>query len=81
MGEANLRFVRGEIDTAIRMCMEVIRQEPGNYRQTHNYDQREENGPLKVDTILVFQVFLSLSKHCRRCTRSLASTTEHSSSP
>ena len=29
MGEANLRFVRGEVDTAIRMCMEVIRQEPG----------------------------------------------------
>ena len=27
--EANLRFVRGEVDTAIRMCMEVIRQEPG----------------------------------------------------
>ena len=28
MGEANLRFVRGETDTAIRMCMEVIRQDP-----------------------------------------------------
>jgi hypothetical protein len=28
MGEANLRFVRGDIDTAIRMCMEVIRQDP-----------------------------------------------------
>ena len=29
MGEANLRFARGDTDTAIRMCMEVIRQEPG----------------------------------------------------
>ena len=28
MGEANLRFVRGDTDTAIRMCMEVIRQDP-----------------------------------------------------
>ena len=28
MGEANLRFVRGERDDAIRMCMEVIRQDP-----------------------------------------------------
>ena len=26
MGEANLRFVRGDRDTAVRMCMEVIRQ-------------------------------------------------------
>lgn len=25
IGEANLRFVRGDIDTAIKMCMEVIR--------------------------------------------------------
>ena len=29
MGEANLQYVRGEVETAIRMCMEVIRQEPG----------------------------------------------------
>ena len=28
MGEANLRFARGDIDTAIKMCMEVIRQDP-----------------------------------------------------
>ena len=28
MGEANLRFARGDTDTAIRMCMEVVRQEP-----------------------------------------------------
>lgn len=28
MGEANLRFVRGDTDMAIRMCMEVIRQDP-----------------------------------------------------
>lgn len=28
MGEANLRFVRGDRETAIRMCMEVIRQDP-----------------------------------------------------
>jgi predicted Zn-dependent protease len=28
MGEANLRFVRGDRDTAIRMCMEIIRQDP-----------------------------------------------------
>lgn len=26
MGEANLRFARGEFDEAIKMCMEVIRQ-------------------------------------------------------
>lgn len=28
MGEANLRFIRGDRETAIRMCMEVIRQDP-----------------------------------------------------
>ena len=28
MGEANLRFARGDNETAIRMCMEVIRQDP-----------------------------------------------------
>ncbi len=28
MGEANLRFARGDKDTAVRMCMEVIRQDP-----------------------------------------------------
>ena len=28
MGEANLRFARGDHETAIRMCMEVIRQDP-----------------------------------------------------
>lgn len=26
MGEANLRYARGEFDEAIKMCMEVIRQ-------------------------------------------------------
>ena len=28
MGEANLRAARGDTDTAERMCMEVIRQDP-----------------------------------------------------
>eukprot|EP00092_Neocalanus_flemingeri_P103950 GFUD01133072.1.p1 GENE.GFUD01133072.1~~GFUD01133072.1.p1 ORF type:complete len:926 (+),score=328.00 GFUD01133072.1:114-2891(+) len=28
MGEANLRFARGDAETAERMCMEVIRQDP-----------------------------------------------------
>ncbi|CAB4069485.1 GTP3C3 [Lepeophtheirus salmonis] len=28
IGEANLRFARGDKETAIRMCMEVIRQDP-----------------------------------------------------
>ena len=28
MGEANLRFAKGDVDTAERMCMEVIRQDP-----------------------------------------------------
>lgn len=28
MGEANLRFARGEIETAEQMCLEVIRQQP-----------------------------------------------------
>jgi len=28
MGEANLRFAKGDTDTAERMCMEVIRQDP-----------------------------------------------------
>ena len=28
MGEANLRFARGDVETAERMCMEVIRQDP-----------------------------------------------------
>lgn len=27
MGEANLRFARGEVDLAVQMCMEIIRQE------------------------------------------------------
>ena len=29
MGEANLRFARGDVENAIKMCMEVIRQDPG----------------------------------------------------
>ncbi|MPC84514.1 General transcription factor 3C polypeptide 3 [Portunus trituberculatus] len=36
MGEANLRFARGEFDEAIKMCMEVIRQfshSPEPYQQ------------------------------------------------
>ena len=28
MGEANLRYARGDKETAVRMCMEVIRQDP-----------------------------------------------------
>jgi general transcription factor 3C polypeptide 3 (transcription factor C subunit 4) len=28
MGEANLRYARGDKDTAIRMCMEVIKEDP-----------------------------------------------------
>ncbi len=28
MGEANLRYARGDRDMAVRMCMEVIRQDP-----------------------------------------------------
>ena len=28
MGEANLRFAKGDQETAIKMCMEVIRQDP-----------------------------------------------------
>ena len=28
MGEANLRYARGDRETAVRMCMEVIRQDP-----------------------------------------------------
>ncbi|XP_012285409.1 general transcription factor 3C polypeptide 3 [Orussus abietinus] len=28
MGEANLRFARGEVDLAVQMCMEIIRQVP-----------------------------------------------------
>lgn len=27
MGEANLRVARGEVDLAVQMCMEIIRQE------------------------------------------------------
>ena len=28
MGEANLRYARGDKETAVRMCMEIIRQDP-----------------------------------------------------
>ncbi len=28
MGEANLRYARGDRETAIKMCMEIIRQDP-----------------------------------------------------
>jgi tetratricopeptide (TPR) repeat protein len=28
MGEANLRYARGDLDTAVRMCMEVIKEDP-----------------------------------------------------
>lgn len=37
MGEANLRFAKGEIDLAAQICMEIIRQVLSMYRHSVIY--------------------------------------------
>lgn len=38
MGEANLRFAKGEVDIAVKMCMEIIRQVHSIYRISNIFD-------------------------------------------
>nr|CAI5838401.1 unnamed protein product [Callosobruchus analis] len=47
MGEANLRYARGDIETAKRMCFEVIRQCPEAAEPYHTLAQMYENVNMK----------------------------------
>lgn len=47
MGEANLRFARGEVELAKKMCFEVIRQSPNAYEPYLTLAQMHENINLK----------------------------------
>ncbi|KAJ8928795.1 hypothetical protein NQ314_018594 [Rhamnusium bicolor] len=47
MGEANLRYARGDLETAKKMCFEVIRQVPDAYEPYLTLSQMYETTNLK----------------------------------
>lgn len=47
MGEANLRFARGEVELAKKMCFEVIRQSPEAFEPYLTLAQMYENQNIK----------------------------------
>lgn len=47
MGEANLRFARGELELAKKMCFEVIRQVPDAIEPYLTLAQMYENNNIK----------------------------------
>ncbi|KAL1494431.1 hypothetical protein ABEB36_010030 [Hypothenemus hampei] len=48
MGEANLRFARGEVEMAKKICFEVIRQAPDAYEPYLTMAQMYENNNVKI---------------------------------
>lgn len=58
MGEANLRYARGDIDVAKRMCFEVIRQAPDAYEPFITLSQMYENTNVKK-----YMGYLMLAAH------------------
>lgn len=58
MGEANLRYARGDIENSKRMCYEVIRQEPEAYEPYVTLAQLYETSNLKK-----YKGFLMLANH------------------
>lgn len=58
MGEANLRYARGDIETSKKMCYEVIRQEREAYEPYLTLAQMYETSNLKK-----YKGFLLLASH------------------
>lgn len=58
MGEANLRYARGDRETAKKMCFEVIRQSPDAYEPYLTLSQMYENTNLRK-----CKGFLMLASH------------------
>ncbi|CAG9772201.1 unnamed protein product [Ceutorhynchus assimilis] len=58
MGEANIRFARGEIELSKKMCFEVIRQAPEAYEPYLTLAQMYENQNMKK-----YKGFLMLAGH------------------
>ncbi|ENN77812.1 hypothetical protein D910_12404 [Dendroctonus ponderosae] len=58
MGEANLRFARGEVELAKKMCFEVIRQSPEAFEPYLTLAQMYENQNIKK-----YRGFLMLAGH------------------
>ncbi|XP_056639474.1 general transcription factor 3C polypeptide 3 [Diorhabda sublineata] len=58
MGEANLRYARGDLDTAKKMCFEVIRQAPDAYEPYLTLSQMYENVNMKK-----YKAYLMLASH------------------
>lgn len=58
MGEANVRYARGDIETSKKMCFEVIRQVPDAYEPYLTLSQMYENiNPKK------YKGYLMLASH------------------
>ncbi|KAI4457182.1 transcription initiation factor iiic tfiiic polypeptide 3-related [Holotrichia oblita] len=59
MGEANLRFARGEYEIAQKMCFELIRQAPMAYEPYWTLSQLYENDPIKSVQYLTIAAHLN----------------------
>lgn len=59
MGEANLRFARGEYSVAEKMCFELIRQVPLAYEPYWTLSQLYENEPIKSAQYLTIVAHLN----------------------
>lgn len=58
MGEANLRYARGDLETAKKMCFEVIRQAPDVYEPYLTLSQMYESTNVKK-----YKAYLMLASH------------------
>lgn len=58
MGEANLRYARGDLETSKKMCFEVIRQMPDAYEPYLTLSQMYENTNPKK-----YKGYLMLASH------------------
>ncbi|XP_050510726.1 general transcription factor 3C polypeptide 3 [Diabrotica virgifera virgifera] len=58
MGEANLRYARGDLETAKKMCFEVIRQAPDSYEPYLTLSQMYETTNQKK-----YKAYLMLASH------------------
>lgn len=62
MGEANVRYARGDLETSKKMCFEVIRQVPDAYEPYLTLSQMYENTNLKK-----YKGYLMLASHLAPC--------------
>lgn len=62
MGEANVRYARGDLETSKKMCFEVIRQVPDAYEPYLTLSQMYENTNPKK-----YKGYLMLASHLAPC--------------